>query len=114
MSKECILSILIKTEQAYSAEMAMKAGSDSTFRNSIQLPSTSSGLEHIEGSSSQAAVFRSRLQRDSLVLKQIKRSVINIRRSMLDVRCSTFNLFTVQARRSFIQGVRFQLVCSSS
>jgi hypothetical protein len=31
----------------------------------------------------------------SLVLKQIKRSVINIRRSMLDVRCSTFNLFTV-------------------
>ncbi len=66
---------LKKTEQAYSAEMAMKAGSESTLRNS--------------------AVFRSRLQRDSLVLKQIKRSVINIRRSMLDVRCSTFNLFTV-------------------
>jgi hypothetical protein len=35
-------------------------------------------------------VFRSRLQRDSLVLKSIKRSVINIRRSMLKVRCSTF------------------------
>jgi hypothetical protein len=32
----------------------------------------------------------------SLVLKSIKRSVINIRRSMLDVRCSTFNLFAVQ------------------
>ncbi len=31
----------------------------------------------------------------SLVLKSIKRSVINIRCSMLDVRCSTFNLFTV-------------------
>jgi len=30
-----------------------------------------------------------------LVLKSIKRSVINIQRSMLDVRCSTFNLFTV-------------------
>ncbi len=46
-------------------------------------------------STSQAAVFRSRLQRDALVLKSIKRSVINIRRSMLDVRCSTFDLFTV-------------------
>ena len=33
----------------------------------------------------------------SLVLKSIKRSVINIQRSMLDVRCSTFNLFTVSA-----------------
>jgi len=33
----------------------------------------------------------------SLVLKSIKRSVINIGRSMLDVRCSTFNLFTVPA-----------------
>jgi hypothetical protein len=32
-----------------------------------------------------------------LVLKSIKRSVINIQRSMLDVRCSTFNLFTVSA-----------------
>ncbi len=71
---------LKKTEQAYSAEMAMKAGSESTLRNSTVQYS---------------AVFRSRLQRDSLVLKQIKRSVINIRRSMLDVRCSTFNLFTV-------------------
>jgi hypothetical protein len=38
----------------------------------------------------------------SLVLKSIKRSVINIGRSMLDVQCSTFNLFTVPARRSFI------------
>jgi hypothetical protein len=28
-----------------------------------------------------------------LVLKSIKRSVINIGRSMFDVRCSTFNLF---------------------
>ena len=32
-----------------------------------------------------------------LVLKSIKRSAINIRRSMLDVRCSMFNLFTVSA-----------------
>ena len=39
--------------------------------------------------------FRSRLQRDSFVLKSIKRSVLNIRRSMLDFRCSTFNQFTV-------------------
>jgi hypothetical protein len=38
----------------------------------------------------------------SLVLKSIKRSVINIGRWMLDVQCSTFNLFTVPARRSFI------------
>jgi hypothetical protein len=34
---------------------------------------------------------------DSLVLKSMKRSVINIGRSMLDVRCSMFNLFTVPA-----------------
>jgi len=32
-----------------------------------------------------------------LVLKSTKRSVINIQPSMLDVRCSTFNLFTVSA-----------------
>ena len=38
---------------------------------------------------------------DSLVLDSIKRSAINIRRSMLDVRCSTFNLLAVPARRSF-------------
>ena len=37
----------------------------------------------------------------SLVLKSIKRSVINIQRSMLNVRCSTFNLFTVPATWSF-------------
>jgi hypothetical protein len=46
----------------------------------------------------------------SLIIKSIKRSVINIRPSMLDVRCSTFNLLTVPARqyfiRSFIQGFR--------
>jgi hypothetical protein len=40
---------------------------------------------------------------DSLVLDSIKRSAINIRRSMLDVRCSMFNLFTVPARWSFIR-----------
>jgi hypothetical protein len=51
-----------------------------------------------------SVVFKSSLQRDSLVLKTIKRSVINIRRSMLDVQCSTFNLFIVSARRNFIQG----------
>ena len=33
----------------------------------------------------------------SLVLKSIKRSVINIRRSMLNVRCSTLNLIAVQS-----------------
>ena len=38
----------------------------------------------------------------SLVIKSIKRSVINIQRSMLNVRCSTFNLFTVPATWSFI------------
>jgi hypothetical protein len=46
----------------------------------------------------------------SLVLKSIKRSVINIGRSMFDVRCSTFNLFTVPARWSFIRGVRIDRV----
>ena len=71
-----------------------------------QIPSTS------RGSSSQAAVFRSRLQRDSLILRSIKRSVINIRCSMLDVRCSTFNLFIVPARRSFIRGVQTVGNCS--
>ena len=40
---------------------------------------------------------------DSLVLKSVKRSVINIQRSMLDVRCSTFNLFAVTARWSFMR-----------
>jgi hypothetical protein len=105
-----------KTEQAYSAEKATKARSESSLRDSTRLPSMGSGPEHVEGSSSQAvvqysAVFRSRLQRDSLVLKSIKRSVIDIGRSMLDVRCSTFNLFTVPARRSFIRGLQSDLPC---
>jgi len=39
-----------------------------------------------------SAVFKSHLQRDSLVLKKIKRSVIIIRRSMFDVRRSIFSL----------------------
>ena len=39
----------------------------------------------------------------SLFLKSIKRSVVNIRRSMLGVRCSTFNLFTAPVRRNFIR-----------
>ena len=49
---------------------------------------------------------------DSLVVKSIKRSAIHIRRSMLDVRCSTFKAysppggFPVPARRSFIQGFK--------
>jgi hypothetical protein len=72
----------IKTEQAYFANLATKARSESTLRNSTRLPSTSSWSEHVEGSSSQAAIqysaiFISRLQRDSLVLKSIKRSVIH-------------------------------------
>jgi hypothetical protein len=72
---------LKKTEQAYSAEKATEARSEYTQQNS--------------------AAFRSRLQRDSLALKSIKRSVINIGRSMLGVRCSTFNLFTVPAVKRF-------------
>jgi hypothetical protein len=32
----------------------------------------------------------------SLVVKSIKRSVINIGRSMFDVRCSTFNLYALR------------------
>ena len=67
-----------------------KARSDSTLRN----------LSAFGGFS----VFRSCLQRDLFVSKSKKRSAINIRRSMLDVRCSTFNLFAVAARRSFIRG----------
>ena len=43
---------------------------------------------------------------DSFILDSIKRSAINIRRSMLDVRCSTFNLFSVPGRRSFMQSSR--------
>ncbi len=43
---------LKKTEQAYSAEVAAKASGESTLRNSIRLPSTSSGPEHVEGSCS--------------------------------------------------------------
>ena len=72
--------------------------SDSTLRHS-----TFDILRFCGSLFSGSAVFRSRLQRDSLVLKSIKRSVINIRCSMLDVRCSTFNLFTVSDRRSFIR-----------
>jgi hypothetical protein len=53
----------------------------------------------------------------SLVLKSIKRSVINIGRSMFDVRRSMFNLFTVPVRRnficSFIWGFGFPLLRSS-
>jgi hypothetical protein len=51
---------------------------------------------------SKFSVFRSRLHRDSLAYKSVKRSVINIRRSMLGVRCSTFNIFTVPAAWTFI------------
>ena len=43
-------------------------------------------------------VLRSLFQRDSLALKSVKRSVINIQRSMLDVRCSTFNLFMAEVQ----------------
>ena len=41
----------------------------------------------------------------SLVLKSIKRSVINIQSSMLDVRCSILNLITVPAMRGFKWGI---------
>ena len=60
---------LKNTEQAYSAEGAAKARSEATLRNLIWRPSTGSGPEFAEGNSPQAAVFRSRLQRGSLVLK---------------------------------------------
>jgi len=69
----------------------MKAGSESTLRNSTHLSSSRAAVQY-------SAVFRSRLQRDLLVLKEIKRSAINIGRSMLDVRCSTFILITVWTR----------------
>ncbi len=45
--------------------------SKSTVRNSIRLSSSQATVQY-------SAVFRSCLQRDSLVLKSIKRSVINI------------------------------------
>ena len=45
-----------------------------------------------------------------LVLKSIKRSVINIQRSMLDVRCSTFNLFTVSASLTIKKPCHFGVV----
>jgi hypothetical protein len=44
---------------------------------------------------SKFSVFKSRLHHESLIYKSMKRSVINIRRSMLGVRCSMFNIFTV-------------------
>ena len=54
----------------------------------------------------------------SFVIKSIKRSVINIQRSMLGVRCSTFAClqsvwggFTVPARRNLIRGSRLCLSC---
>ena len=50
----------------------------------------------------------------SLILKSIKRSVINIQRSMLDVRCSTFNLFTVPARRNLIRSFTRATLCGGS
>ena len=55
MSKEGILSILKKTEQDYFAKLATKAKSESTLRN----------LSAFGG----FWVLRSRLQRDSFVLK---------------------------------------------
>jgi hypothetical protein len=71
-------------------------------------------LKKTEQHATQALVLRERSYPSkfcgSLVLKSIKRSVINIGRSMFDVRCSTFNLFTVPARWSFIRGVRIDRV----
>ena len=61
--------------------------------NSVNLEKTEQSESTLRNSTVQySAVFRSLLQRDSLVLKSIKRSVINIRRSMLDVRCSMFDV----------------------
>ncbi len=56
-----------KTEQTYSTEAATKAGSESTLRD-LSAFGEFCGL---------------------LILKSIKRSVINIQRSMFDIRCST-------------------------
>ena len=39
----------------------------------------------------------------SLVLRSIKRSVVNIQRSMFDVRCSTFSQLAVPTRRNLIR-----------
>ncbi len=64
------------TERTYSAKKATKTESEPILRYSIFC--------------------------GSLVLKSIKRSVINIRRSMLGVRCSTFNLIFVPTMCSFI------------
>ena len=46
---------------------------------------------------------------DPLVIKSIKRSVINIRRSMLDVRCSTFKLLTASAGRILEQDMGYKI-----
>ena len=43
---------------------------------------------------SKFSVFRSSLQRDSFASISKKHSVINIRRSMFDVRCSTFKAYS--------------------
>ena len=77
-----------KTEQAYSAKEAMKAKSESTFRN----------LSAFGGFCG------------SLVLKSIKRSVINIQCSMLDVRCSTFNAYSPPVEDSLFRpgGVSYE------
>jgi NAD-dependent SIR2 family protein deacetylase len=45
----------------------------------------------------------------SLVIKSIKRSVINIQHSMLDVRCSTFKLCTASARWIFTQDMGYKI-----
>ena len=67
--------------------MATKPGSESTFR-----------ILSAEGGFC-----------DPLVIKPIKRSVINIQRSMLDVRCSTFKLLTASAWRILEQDMGYKI-----
>jgi hypothetical protein len=78
---------LKKTAYACFAEVATKPYSETTLR----IFSTGGGFC------------------DPLVIKSIKRSVINIRRSMLDVRCSMFKLCTASARRIFTQDMGYKI-----
>ena len=71
----------------YSVNLKKNGQSESTLRNSMVLYPT---------------VFRLGLQRDSLVLKSIKCSVINIRRSMLDVRPARNALKPVRGKSNYL------------
>ena len=76
----------------FKKDKATRGASDSTLRNSIRLP-----FDRLRPRVRRGELFDLEFVSEglvtgcgSLVLKSTKRSVINIRRSMLDVRCSTF------------------------